>query len=95
MPCRSEMPDLPLTVIHEDTVNIGGTVFKDNLTLQEIVIPAKILNIRDGAFNGCTNLTTVYNLSSLNIQQGATDNGKVAYYATAVYTSLDEKQTGE
>ena len=88
-------PDLPLTVIHEDTVNIGGNVFKDDLSLREIVIPAKIRNVYYGGFGSCKNLAEIFNLSSLIVQKGSHDNGGLALYACAVYTSLDAERTVE
>lgn len=88
-------PDLPLTEIHGDAVNIGGNVFKDDLALREIVIPAKVRNVNQGGFYSCRNLAEVFNLSSLDIQKGSLDNGQIARHATAVYTSLDAERIVE
>jgi hypothetical protein len=50
-----------------------------------------VTNIGSVAFQYCYKLVEVYNLSSLDIEKGSSNNGYIGYYAKDVYTSLDEK----
>ncbi len=69
---------------------IAGGVFQECVGLTSIVIPESITSIGAGAFANCYKLKEVYNLSSLTIELGSTENGYVGYYAKDIYTSLDE-----
>lgn len=54
-------------------------------TLTSLVVPAGFnATIGDYAFNNCTNLATIVNLSDLNIVAGADTYGGIAKYATSV-----------
>ncbi|MBO5910145.1 MAG: leucine-rich repeat domain-containing protein [Clostridia bacterium] len=73
----------------DDLATIGEYAFLNCESLTSIIIPASVTSIGDYAFSGCTGLKTVYDLSTeLEIVKGATDNGRVAYYAENVYNTL-------
>ena len=86
----SKCSDLNKVTIGEGVTTIGSTVFKDCSNLDCVILGSNVKSIGNQAFYGCTNLIEVYNLSSLQITKGSTSYGYVAYYALAVYTSLDE-----
>ncbi len=65
---------------------IGAQAF-DGCDLLSITIPRSVTQIGRSAFNGCNRLIEVYNLSSLNIVAGSSENGYVGYYAKDIYTS--------
>ncbi len=71
--------------------SIGNEAFNWCENLTSIVISANVTSVGNTAFYCCYNLVEVYNLSSLNITVGSSDNGYVSYYAAVVYTSLDDK----
>ncbi len=60
---------------------IGTSAFKNCTNLQQLVLSDGLKVIDSGAFTLCYNLTEVYNDSDLQIEQGKTTNGSVAYYA--------------
>ena len=67
---------------------IQSEAFEHCTSLARIVIPNSVTTISgegDGApFNACRNLKTVVNLSSLSLEVGSSDYGKVAFYADKV-----------
>ena len=69
--------------------SVGNYAFKYCSSLTSITIPASVTSIEGDAFSCCYRLIEVYNLSSLSITAGSTDNGDVGYYAKVVHTSLD------
>ena len=69
---------------------IGDYAFGSCSNLLSVVIPASVTTISNDAFSNCTNLVDVYNLSNLNFVVGSTDYGRVAYYAKAIHTSLND-----
>ena len=73
-----------------ETVKTIGSYAFYNCNLSDIIIPASVTSIESSAFSGNVKLYDVYNLSSLTITKGATDNGYVGYYAMAIHSSLDE-----
>lgn len=75
-------------VLHEYTTSILEHGFEFHYDITSIVISKNVKSIGSKAFQFCTNLKTVYNLSGLTITKGSTANGYVAYYADNVYTSL-------
>ena len=70
--------------------SIGLEAFYDCTSLISVTIGNNITYIGDNAFYYCYKLIEVYNLSSLNIAAGSSDNGYVAYYAQVVHTSQTE-----
>ncbi len=74
---------------------IGSNAFSACSSLTSIVIPSGVTNIGNTAFGTCYTLGVVYNLSSLTITAGSSDNGYVANYAGVVKTSLDTENKFE
>ncbi len=68
---------------------LGREAFYLCYGLTSITIPSGVESIGYNAFYGCSSLMEVYNLSSLTIAEGSTDNGRVGYYAQNVYTDTD------
>ena len=78
-------------IVIPDTVTmIGDYAFGSCSNLLSVVIPASVTTISNDAFSNCTKLFDVYNLSNLNFVVGSTDYGRVAYYAKAIHTSLND-----
>ncbi len=74
---------------------IARNAFYGNRTLTQITIPKAVTLIGMDAFTGCYSLVEVYNLSALQLWAGSTTpdedgDGRAAFYARAVHTSLDE-----
>lgn len=69
--------------------NIGAYAFYGCTGLSLLHVAANVLAIENNAFENCTNLQTVYNYSNLTIESGASTNGMVALYASAVYSITD------
>ena len=74
----------------------GGTDFYmyDSLgsSLTTVIIGETITSINgySSVFYECYNLLEIYNLSSIELTLGSSENEYVAYYAKAIHTSLDE-----
>lgn len=66
---------------------IGQYCFTDCNGLMSIIIPKTVTSIGERAFWYCYKLIEVYNLSSLSITKGSTENGYTGYYALHIYTS--------
>ena len=66
--------------------SIGDWAFGYCYSLTSITIPDSVTSIGSDAFYGCYTLIEIYNLSSLNITAGLSNNGSVGYYAKNVYT---------
>ncbi len=66
--------------------SIGDWAFGYCYSLTSITIPDSVTSIGSDAFYGCYTLIEIYNLSSLNITAGLSNNGGVGYYAKNVYT---------
>jgi hypothetical protein len=66
--------------------SIGSSAFYGCRSLTEVTIGDSVTSIGDYAFSHCYKIVEVYNLSSLNITKGSTDNGDVGYYALNIYT---------
>lgn len=76
--------------IPDSVTSIEWSAFSGCTRLTSITIGNGVINIGREAFYGCTNLTDVYNKSSLRLTIGSEDNGYVAYYAQNV-VELDLK----
>ena len=72
-----------------DSYSIAPYAFRNRKDIYSVTIPAAVTFISHQAFEECTNLREVYNLSSLSITKGSYDHGQVAYYAYIVHTSTD------
>ena len=68
--------------------------FAYNSCLDRVVLPASLTEIQYNAFWNCYQLFEVYNLSNLVLTKGSYDNGCVAGYAKAIYTSTNEEGLG-
>ncbi len=82
--CGFEEFVIPDTV---ETIHIRA--FERCQSLKKVTVGENVTRIVEESFNGCTNLTTVINKSSLNIWAGSKGYGKIAYYATEVYQWKD------
>ena len=79
--------------------SIGAYAFYDCARLISITIGENVRQIGENAFEYCNNLYEVYDLTPhLNIVKGASSNGYVGSYASAVLTSksdaLERRSTG-
>ena len=72
--------------IPNSVTSIGYGAFYNCSSLTSITIPNSVTSIGDNAFSDCCRLVEVYNLSSLNITKGSSDNGYVGMYALDIYT---------
>ena len=76
--------------IPEGVTTIGESAFENCRLISTITLPVSLESIGTDAFDGCYGLVEVYNLSTLTLNLGSEDNGKVALYAKAIHTSADE-----
>ena len=74
---------------------IDSNAFFANYDVYSVTIPATITTISNDAFKECTNIVEVVNLSSLDIQKGASTFGGIAKNALDVFisTPYDSKLT--
>ena len=91
----STCESLTSVVIPEGVNTIEGSAFSNCKVLPFIIIPSTVTSIGSNAFYNCYKLATVYNLSNLEITKGSTANGYAGYYATNIYTSLDDMPDDE
>ena len=77
---------LSLVSIGDSVTSIGAYAFYKCTNLISITIPNSVTRIEGEAFNQCSKLVEVYNLSTLNIIKGSSNNGWAGYYAKNVYT---------
>ncbi len=80
---------LAKVVIPNKVTNIGMMAFRNSKGLTSITIGENVKNIGNSAFDNCYKLVEVVNLSSLTIQKGSTDYGRVGYNALDIYTTAD------
>ena len=85
--------ELTRVVIPDGVSAIGECAFHECTNLTSIVLPCTIISIGISAFENCIKLFEVYNLSSLELNFGSEEHGYVAYYAYAIYNSLEESAT--
>lgn len=83
--------NLSEVIIGNNVNTIGNYSFYGCGSLVSITIPASVTSIESFAFQWCYRLTEIYNLSSLSITKGYTDNGYIGQYALIVHTSIAEK----
>lgn len=76
-------------IIPNSLTSIGDYAFWRCASLTSVTIGNSVTSIGEKAFNDCVKLIEVYNLSSLAIAAGSSDNGYVGYYAKNVYTATD------
>ena len=57
---RSETVELPTTVNGKPVTVISAGAFKNNKTVETVIIPSSVTTIEAEAFSGCTKLKTVY-----------------------------------
>ena len=76
--------------IGSGVTSIDEFAFYGCTSLTSVTIPNSVTSIGSSAFANCYRLVEIYNLSSLNIQKGSSENGYVAKYAKVVHTSKDE-----
>ena len=81
---------LTSVTIGNNVTSIGKGAFNSCWTLISVTIGKNVTSIGESAFFRCENLVEIYNLSSLNIENGSSNYGDVGYYAEDIYTSLDE-----
>ena len=72
--------------IPNSVTSIGDYAFYNCRSLTSITIGNSVTSIGSYAFYNCYRLVEVYNLSSLNITKGSSDNGAVGLYALDIYT---------
>ena len=77
---------LTSVTIGNSVTSIDYRAFEYCSSLTSITIPDSVTSIGDYAFSGCYKLVEVYNLSSLTITNGNSDNGCAGYHALNVYT---------
>ena len=73
--------------------SIGEYAFGYCNSLTSITIPSGVTSIGNNAFFVCCRLVEIYNLSSLNITKGSSDNGCVGEEAKVIHTSLEEESS--
>ena len=96
-PSFPPLDNIHVTVVYDVRIE-NSTLLYVTPVLTEYIIPASVTNIASGAFDGCTELETVYiasRSSALTVQEGAFDECEklslVAGYAdsTAMRTTLE------
>ena len=70
---------------------IGNAVFSECYGLTSVTIGTGVTSIGYGAFENCYRLVEVYNFSGLNVEAGSTENGRLGFYATVVYTEAERE----
>lgn len=70
--------------INGNGYSINKYAFYDYKWLVSVVLPEKLTEIGEGAFENCYNLVEVINLSNLNIESESVENGYVAHNAKQV-----------
>ncbi len=69
---RNKKIVIPEKYKNENVIGIRGDVFKNEIFLEEVIIPDSVKEIRGGAFNGCINLKKVKLPSNLKEIHGLT-----------------------
>ena len=103
---KGTMPKNSSITVQKGTLGIAGGAFSGCTGLTSIEIPNSVTSIGDAAFQRCSALKTVINLSNLIFSKGSSDYGYVAYYADKVvnapgddvvddfvFSTVDDKHT--
>ncbi len=81
---------LTSVTIGNSLISISGRAFAYCYNLTSVILGKSVTSIGEDAFYACFKLVEVVNKSShITVTKGAKDNGKVGYYALAVYNSGD------
>ncbi len=83
----SDCSSLTSITIPSSVTSIGIYAFSSCSSLTSITIPSSVTSIGSSAFYNCYVLAEVYNLSSLTLTMGTSDNGGIAQYAKVIHTS--------
>ena len=82
--CLLETLYLGRNLSYETSSSYGYSPFYNIKTLTSVTIGNNVTSIGSYAFDGCNNLKTVVNYSSLTVTKGSTSNGYVGCYAEKV-----------
>lgn len=77
-------------VFPESLEVIGENAFASSNNLLQVTLPQSLKTIGYDAFLNCFKLVEIYNLSSINIQIGNMENGRVGYDALAIHYDVSE-----
>ncbi len=80
--------NLESLIIGDCVESIGDKAFDACFKLSTVTVGRSVVMIGDGAFARCENLKTVLNKSNLDIVQGSSTHGGIAFYATGVQNIL-------
>ena len=72
-------------IIGNGVTSIGSSAFTYCNRLTSIEIPSSVTSIGSNAFWGCSKLVEVINKSTLNIEKGSEDYGRVGYYPLEIH----------
>ena len=86
-----ECESLTSITIPDSVTEIGEDTFSYCKSLTSITIPEGVTNIGNNAFKHCYKLVEIYNLSSLFISKGDSENGLIGRYAKVIHLRLDKK----
>lgn len=75
--------------VSNSVTEIREDAFRNCGNLKKIVLSENVDTIIQNAFYNCYKLREVYNLSGLEMELGSKLNGYIAYYAKAVYISIE------
>ncbi len=81
---------LSRVTVPASVTSVGESAFSDCLGLLSVTLLGEQITIDYNAFDGCNKLVEIYNLSSLTLTKGDTENGSIAYNAKDIYTSNAE-----
>ena len=81
--------EIPEKIDGKTVVSIDSGAFSGRSNLLRITLPSTLINIREDAFSDCFKLIEIYNLSSLTVTAGSSENGGIAQYAAHVYNSKE------
>lgn len=76
--------------IKSDITGIAGEAFKDNTTLESVIIPDSVLSVGEGAFRNCTSLNYVYLSNSLKALNDYSFSGCTALKNIIIPESVTE-----